>query len=63
VGVADRRWFRSCGGEEGGAPPDNGKHEYDVAADGRRFLVNITTDEGTASPITVVLNWPAGLKK
>jgi hypothetical protein len=30
--------------------------QYDVAPDGR-FLINVTTDEAVASPITVVLNW------
>jgi len=39
---------------------------YDVTGDGKRFLVNALTSETTASastPITVVLNWQAGLKK
>jgi len=37
---------------------------YDVAPDGR-FLINTAMEEATpdASPITVVLNWTAGLKK
>jgi Tol biopolymer transport system component len=37
---------------------------YDVAPDGR-FLINTATDAATANsaPITVVLNWAAGLKK
>jgi eukaryotic-like serine/threonine-protein kinase len=35
---------------------------YDVTADGRRFVVNANGDENTA-PITLVLNWPAELKK
>jgi hypothetical protein len=37
---------------------------YDVAADGR-FLLNTAKEDAaaTASPITVVLNWTAGLKK
>ena len=37
---------------------------YDVAPDGR-FLINTVTDDAaaSASPITVVLNWTAGLKK
>jgi Tol biopolymer transport system component len=30
---------------------------YAAAPDGQRFLVNTPTDEATASPITVVLNW------
>jgi hypothetical protein len=39
--------------------------EYDVAADGKRFLINTTGGPGaaSASPLTVVTNWTAGLKK
>ena len=36
---------------------------YDVTADGKRFLVRIKVGEELSSPITVVLNWPAGLKR
>ncbi|HKE24306.1 MAG TPA: protein kinase [Bryobacteraceae bacterium] len=37
---------------------------YDVAPDGQRFLVNTEGQaEAVAEPITVVLNWQAGLKK
>jgi hypothetical protein len=36
---------------------------YQPTADGQRFLINITADEPTASPITIVTNWTAGLKK
>ena len=35
---------------------------YAVAADGR-FLMNVIDVGSPASPITVVLNWAAGLKK
>ena len=45
----------------GGTSPIGTRPQYDVAADGR-FLINVTTDEATASPITVILNW-AGFKK
>ena len=33
--------------------------EYDVTADGKRFLINTTSAPGSASaaPLTVVLNW------
>ena len=37
-------------------------HQYDVTADGQRFLLNAPLENPTV-PITVVLNWPAGLKK
>lgn len=36
--------------------------QYDVSLDGR-FLVNVTTEATTASPITVIVNWAARLKK
>ena len=38
--------------------------EYDVTADGKRFLIATTGASGAASPpLTVVTNWTAGLKK
>jgi len=37
-------------------------HHWDVTADGKKFLISAAT-EGAATPITVVLNWQAGLKK
>src|SRR5688572_33289152 len=36
---------------------------YDVTADGKRFLIISAQQESTASPITVVQNWTAGVKK
>jgi hypothetical protein len=39
---------------------------YDVTADGKKFLINAVPSETTSvppSPVTVVLNWQAGLKK
>ena len=36
--------------------------QYAVAPDGR-FLMNVTAADAVTSPITVVLNWTAGLKK
>lgn len=38
-----------------------GRYRYAVTADGQRFLVN--TPEASTAPITVVLNWTAGLGK
>ena len=36
---------------------------YDVAEDGRRFLVNVLVDDQVAPPpITVVTNWTATLR-
>ena len=34
--------------------------QYAVAADGR-FLMNVAVDDEVLSPITIVLNWQAGL--
>ena len=36
--------------------------QYAVAPDGR-FLMNVSVDEAVTSPITIVQNWTAGLKK
>ncbi len=36
--------------------------QYAVAPDGR-FLMNVAADEAVTSPITIVQNWTAGLKK
>jgi serine/threonine protein kinase len=40
-----------------------GFEHYRVTADGQRFLVNMPSAGGTPPPITVVLNWAAGLKR
>ena len=34
---------------------------YDASADGRRFLIATPLEETSDNPITVVLNWQAGL--
>jgi len=39
------------------------RFEYGVSADGQRFLVNTPLGQEASAPITVVLNWNAGLKK
>ena len=36
---------------------------YAVSNDGQRFLIPSVAGGGTGPPITVVLNWQAGLKK
>ena len=36
--------------------------EYDVTADGQRFLVNMVVAEARSLPFAVVVNWTAGLK-
>ena len=47
----------------GGSPRDNNKEQYAVSRDGQRFLVNVTSDETTGSPVTIVLNWLSGLQR
>ncbi len=39
------------------------RNHYVPSADGQRFLVNTIVGESTAMPVTVVLNWTAGLKR
>jgi eukaryotic-like serine/threonine-protein kinase len=39
------------------------EYAYDVSADGQRFLVNTLLDNASMDPITVLVNWPALLKK
>ena len=41
---------------------DNRNH-YVPGPDGQRFLVNNLVEEGNTQPITLVLNWAAGLKR
>jgi len=36
---------------------------FAVSADGQRFLINTASVQAASAPITVVLNWTAGLKK
>jgi hypothetical protein len=37
---------------------------YDVTADGQKFLLVVSSEEaGAPQPITVVLNWQAGIKR
>ena len=36
---------------------------YVPSRDGQRFLVNTQSGDASPSPITVVLNWTAGLNK
>ena len=41
---------------------DIGLSPYEIAPDGRRFLVR-TAPPQAAKPLTVIVNWPALLKK
>jgi Tol biopolymer transport system component len=44
------------------APTPNGA-DFAVSADGKRLLLNVLDEKAPQSPITVVVNWMAGLKK
>jgi len=46
----------------GGTPRAGLRQQYDVAPDGR-FLINVSVDEATAAPITVITNWNPDAKK
>lgn len=37
-------------------------HDFDMALDGQTFLVNTPVEESNASPLTLQLNWVAGLE-
>jgi Tol biopolymer transport system component len=40
-----------------------GRYRYAVSADGQQFLITTVQEQAASAPITVVLNWTAGLKK
>jgi Tol biopolymer transport system component len=42
---------------------DSVPRQYDVSADGKRFLLPQPLEESTSVPITVIVNWPELLKK
>jgi hypothetical protein len=37
--------------------------QYDVTADGKRFLINTIGAVSSTPPLTVMVNWNAGVKK
>jgi Tol biopolymer transport system component len=39
------------------------RYFYDVSPDGQRFLVNTADEPATSAPLTLVVNWPALMKK
>ena len=43
--------------------PTYTRNQYVVSADGQRFLINQTSPAALPSPITVVVNWQAALKR
>jgi len=46
-----------------GGGPTQVSHRWDVSADGQRFLINTVGPVSNSPPVTVVLNWEAGLKR
>jgi hypothetical protein len=38
-------------------------YRYDVTADGQRFLIITSPEQAASAPITVVVNWAAGVRK
>jgi hypothetical protein len=39
------------------------RSNYTVSRDGRRFLVNTSTDDGLSAPLTVILDWQTLLRR
>jgi hypothetical protein len=37
--------------------------QYDVAADGKRFIAIVPSEQSSTAPLTLVQNWLAGLRK
>ena len=54
-----RGWLGAGGAGPGLSARDN----YAVSSDGQRFLLNSLAEGSAPSPLTVVLNWTADLKK
>ena len=43
--------------------PISGGRPYDVNADGKKFIIDTQAEPKTSEPLTLVVNWPALLKK
>jgi len=43
--------------------PSYTRNQYVVSSDSQRFLINQPSADTPSSPITLVVNWPALLKK
>ena len=39
------------------------RNRYAVSADGEHFLVDTPVEDAAAVPLTVIVNWPAGLRR
>ena len=48
---------------ESGAFVYSDKQQYDVTPDGQRFLINAPLEGSTSPPLTVVMNWLAGVRR
>ena len=44
-------------------PDVAGHSDYDVAADGERFVVNVFIAGPIVPPVDVIVNWPSLLRK
>jgi len=40
-----------------------GRSPYDVSADGQRFLIITMAEQAASAPITLVVNWMAGMRR
>ena len=47
----------------GAIGPVNTTGSYEPSADGQKFLASIRPTAQVSNPLTIVLNWAAGLKK
>ena len=41
----------------------NGEWGYDVTPDGQRFVISVPVGDATPAPISIILNWTAGLRR
>ena len=60
LGVPKALFKASILGGTGGGPISSWRWD---SPDGKRFLMNTPLDEAAASPVTILLNWQAALKK
>jgi dipeptidyl aminopeptidase/acylaminoacyl peptidase len=44
-------------------PPTQARRQYAVSSQGDRFLVNTVVEPAVPTPVTIMLNWPAALRK
>jgi dipeptidyl aminopeptidase/acylaminoacyl peptidase len=61
AGVAKALFHVPVAGGEGGAPTIAWR--WDISPDGQRFLVNAAPEDRSSTPVTVVANWSALLRK